>query len=137
MAFLLLRRSRLQFAASSCWLIVAASGCIRIRTVVEEIVPPESALVTFDDDVPKAPVSLPLYKLTTTRSGLRLGQRDCPPNERTGENTCYEPEAWQPKCSTPKPGQPPDPAACGEPANPRESLAAARSFLSQGFLPQD
>ncbi|HET8932456.1 MAG TPA: DUF6345 domain-containing protein [Polyangiales bacterium] len=136
MAFFSFRRSWLRFAACGCWLAIAAGGCIKIRTVVQEVVL-DSELVAFDDDVPKAPASLPLYKLTTARSGLRLGQRDCPANERTGENTCYEPEAWRPNCSTPKPGQPPDPLACGEPADPRRALATARDFLSRDFLPKD
>lgn len=136
MALSILRRCELQTAAVSCWLVLTASSCIRIKTVVEEAAA-DGELVQFEADVPRGPDALQLYKLTTSRSAFRLGQRDCPANERTGEHTCYEPGAWQPKCATPKPGQPPDPQACGEPANPREALAAARGFLSRDFLPKD
>lgn len=130
------RRFPLRSAASSCWLILAANGCLRIHTTVQEI-SPDSELVTFDADVPKAPASMPLYALSTTNTRVQLSKRECPFDERTGEVSCYDPEAWRPSCPAPMPGEPPRETPCGEPVEPRKALEIARGFLSQEVLPRD
>jgi hypothetical protein len=117
-------------------LVAAVGGCIRFRTVVEEVAV-DSKLVVFDTDVPQAPQSLPLYQLTTQLDPVRLPQRDCKVDERTGEGVCYDPSAWALKCRVPSPNQPDDNQACGEGTDPRAALAAARGALTQGFLPKD
>jgi hypothetical protein len=117
-------------------LVAALGGCIRIRTVVEEVAV-DSKLVVFDADVPAAPPSLPLYELTTFQDPLRLPQSTCKVDERSGEGVCYEPNAWALKCRVPSPDQPDDNQACGEGTDPRAAFAAARGTLAQGFLPKD